>query len=84
MNVRLECIDHGHAPEQAAMLEQIRGNNGGREPLGVVKTLLYRPELFGGPFSDELDDVMRGPSDWSPGERELFAGFASLRNQCLF
>ena len=83
MNVRLACIDHGHAPEQAAMLETIRSNSG-REPLGVVKTLLYRPELFGGPFSDELDDVMRGPSDWSPGERELFAGFASLRNQCLF
>ena len=83
MNVRLECIDHGHAPEQAAMLETIRANSG-REPLGVVKTLLYRPELFGGPFSDELDDVMRGPSDWSPGERELFAGFTSLRNQCLF
>jgi len=83
VNVRLTCIDHGHAPEQAAMLETIRSNSG-REPLGVVKTLLYRPELFGGPFSDELDDVMRGPSDWSPGERELFAGFTSLRNQCLF
>jgi hypothetical protein len=83
LNVRLECIDHGHAPEQAAMLAEIR-ERGGREPLGVVKTLLYRPELFGGPFSDELDDVMRGPSDWSPGERELFAGFASSLNQCLF
>jgi hypothetical protein len=84
VNVRLECIDHGHAPEQAAMLAEIRERGGGREPLGVVKTLLYRPELFGGPFSDELDDVMRGPSDWSPGERELFAGFASSLNQCLF
>jgi len=83
VNVRLECIDHGHAPEQAAMLQMIREQSG-REPLGVVKTLLYRPELFGGPFSDELDDVMRGPSDWSAGERELFAGFTSLRNQCLF
>ncbi len=67
MNVRLECIDHGHAPEQAAMLAEIRARMDGREPLGVVKTLLYRPELFGGPFSDELDVVMRGPSDWSAG-----------------
>jgi len=83
MNVRLECIDHGHAPEQAAMLAHIREMSG-REPLGVVKTLLYRPELFGGPFSEELDDVMRGPSEWSAGERELFAGFASHLNQCLF
>jgi len=27
---------------------------------------------------------MRGPSEWSPGERELFAGFTSLVNQCPF
>jgi len=31
-----------------------------------------------------LDDVMRGESEWSPGERELFAGFTSLLNQCPF
>jgi hypothetical protein len=49
-----------------------------------VKTLVYRPELFGLPFSTELDRVMRGPSDWSAGERELFAGFTSLLNQCPF
>ena len=83
MSIRLEVLDHGHAPEQAAMLAEIRERTG-REPLGVVKTLLYRPELFGTPFSEELDRVMRGPSDWSPGERELFAAFASLLNQCLF
>jgi len=53
-------------------------------PSGVVKTLLYRPELFGRPFSNALDDVMRGDSDWSVGERELFAGFTSLLNQCPF
>jgi hypothetical protein len=54
------------------------------DALGVVKTLMYRPELFGEPFSEALHVVMRGPSDWSPGERELFAGFTSLLNQCPF
>lgn len=54
------------------------------EALGVVKTLMYRPELFGEPFSEALHVVMRGESDWSPGERELFAGFTSLLNQCPF
>jgi hypothetical protein len=67
--IRLEVLDGPHAPPEA---------------LGVIKTLLYRPELFGDPFSTRLDEVMRGPSDWSPGERELFAGFASHLNQCLF
>jgi hypothetical protein len=81
--MRLDCVDRGHAPEEAAMLAEIRERSG-NEPLGVVKTLLYRPELFGRPFSEALDRVMRGPSDWSPGERELFAGFTSLLNQCPF
>jgi hypothetical protein len=69
LSIRLQVLNGDHAPPEA---------------LGVIKTLLYRPELFGGPFSEELDRVMRGPSDWSPGERELFAGFASHLNQCLF
>jgi hypothetical protein len=81
--VRLEVIDNGHAPDEAAFLQEIRERSG-REPLGVVKTLLYRPELFGLPFSDELEICMRGPSEWSAGERELFAGFTSLLNQCPF
>ena len=81
--MRLEAVDRGHEPAEAAVLEEIRARSGA-EPLGVVKTLLYRPELFGRPFSDALDEVMRGPSDWSAGERELFAAFTSLLNQCPF
>jgi hypothetical protein len=81
--IRLSVLDHGHAPGEAAFLQEIR-ERGGREPLGVVKTLLYRPEQFGLPFSGKLEEVMRGPSDWSAGERELFAGFTSLLNQCPF
>jgi hypothetical protein len=81
--VRLAVIDSGHAAAEAAMLDGIRAQSGA-EPLGVVKTILYRPELFGGPFSEALDVAMRGPSEWSPGERELFAAFTSLLNQCPF
>lgn len=81
--MRLAVVDGGHAAAEASMLSQIRERTG-HEPLGVVKTLLYRPELFGGPFSEVLDDVMRGPSDWSAGERELFAGFTSVLRQCPF
>jgi hypothetical protein len=81
--VRLETVDRGHAPEEAAVLSTIRERSG-HEPLDVVKTLLYRPDVFGGPFSDALDRAMRGPSAWSPGERELFAAFTALLNQCPF
>jgi hypothetical protein len=81
--MRLSVVDSGHAPAERRLLDGIRAGSG-REPLGVIKTLLYRPELFGRPFSDALDRVMRGPSPWSPGERELFAAFTSLLNQCPF
>ena len=66
--MRLSVIDNGPAPEA----------------LGVVKTILYRSDVFGRPFSEALDIAMRGPSEWSAGERELFAGFTSLLNQCPY
>ena len=81
--MRLSVVDSGHAPEHAAVLDVIRERSG-NEPLGVVKTLLYRPEVFGQPFSEALEHAMRGESEWSPGERELFAAFTSLLNQCHF
>jgi hypothetical protein len=51
---------------------------------GVVRTLLYRKEFFGRPWSELTQQVMRGPSPWSPGEREIFAAFVSRLNQCVF
>ena len=81
--MRLAVVDTGHAPGEAAVLARLR-EAFGREPSGVVKTLYYRPELFGRPFSDALQHALRGPSAWSPGERELFAGFTSLLNSCHF
>ena len=81
--MRLAVVDTGHAPEEAAFLARGRAESG-REPLGVVKTILYRPDVFGRPFSDALHEAMRGPSDWSPGERELLAAFTSFLNECRF
>ena len=48
--MRLSVVDRGHAPEQAAFLQTARERSG-REPFGVVKTLVYRPEIFGQPFT---------------------------------
>ena len=52
--------------------------------LDVVRTFAHRPELFGAPFSQALQEVMRGESEWSVGERELFATYVSAQNQCPF
>jgi hypothetical protein len=50
----------------------------------IGQALQYRRELFGGPFSEFLQHAMRGPSEWTAGERELFAAFASSLRQCPF
>lgn len=51
---------------------------------GVVRTLRYRKGFFGQPFTDLTQAVMRGPSQWSVGEREIFAAFVSRMNRCVF
>ena len=81
--MRLQCLETGHVAEEAEMLEFIRAQRGA-EPPDVLKTLHYRPEVFGRAFSETLDMAMRGESDWTHGERELFAAFVSSLNQCPF
>ncbi|MBA2358675.1 MAG: hypothetical protein H0V84_09645 [Actinobacteria bacterium] len=76
-------MERGHEAREARALDLVREQRGA-EPPDVLKTLHYRPELFGRPFSETLDLAMRGPSDWSAGERELFAAFVSSLNQCPF
>lgn len=81
--MRLARVESGHEPRNAAVLDKFRELSG-REPVDVVKMLYYRPELFGRPFSAALDLAMRGESDWTPAERELFAAYVSSLNQCPF
>lgn len=56
----------------------------GLEPDEVVRTSLYRPGFFGRPFLRLVRAVMRGPSDWSPGEREMLAASVSNLNRCSY
>ena len=81
--MRLACLENGHDPREADALALVRAERE-TEPPDVLKTLHYRPELFGRPFSDTLESAMHGRSDWSVGERELFAAFVSSLNQCPF
>lgn len=50
----------------------------------VTRTMNYRSGFFGGPYSAFLHALMRGPSDWTVGERELLAAYTSYLNQCPF
>jgi hypothetical protein len=81
--VRLAALDHGHRRGARWFLTFIRLVSR-KDPPDVVKTLYYRPEFWGARFSSIVHDTMRGPSEWTVGERELFAAFTSRLNQCPF
>lgn len=80
--MRLAKVHRGHGLKDRLMLGVMRVL-AGHAP-GVVRTLLYRKAFFGRPFSELTQQVMRGPSAWSVGEREIFAAFVSRMNQCVF
>jgi hypothetical protein len=81
--MRLAAVEHRHRLPEKLKLGIIRLLSVRRVP-DVVKTLLYRPEFFGRPMCAWTQAVMRGPSEWTVGERELFAAFTSRLNQCVF
>ena len=81
--MRLHAVEHRHRLLERLKLLLISLVSGRRVP-DVVKTLLYRPEFFGRSMCDWTQAVMRGPSPWSVGERELFAAFTSHLKQCRF
>jgi hypothetical protein len=81
--MRLAKLDHGHTFKQRLLFRVIKLFSGFRAP-DVVKTLMYRAAFFGDAQSQLTHEVMRGPSAWTVGEREIFAAFVSRLNQCLF
>lgn len=80
--MRLAKVHRGHSLGDKLKLTLMRVM-AGHAP-GVVRTLLYRKSFFGAQFSELTQQVMRGPSQWSVGEREMFAAFVSRLNQCVF
>ena len=80
--MRLKGVQRGQGLMRL-LLPVISWKVGGRVP-DIVRTLLYRPKLFGGPFNDWIQRGLRGPSGWTVWERELMASFTSSLNQCVF
>jgi hypothetical protein len=81
--MRLRRLDRAHRLPQKLILAIIGLMNRRRAP-DIIRTLFYRPEFLGRPMSVWTQAVMRGPSEWSVAERELFAAFTSKLNQCVF
>lgn len=81
--MRLSIVESGHRLPQRLLLDLIHVITLS-EPLDIIKIFMYRPEYFGKPFCDLGHAVLRGPSTWSVGERELFGAFTSKLNRCAF
>jgi uncharacterized peroxidase-related enzyme len=81
--VRLSILDNGHGLGARALFRFIRTVS--RQPvLDVVKLVKYRADFYGNPMSAVTQEIMRGPSAWSIGDRELMAAFVAKANQCEF
>ena len=81
--MRLRCVERGHRlPEKIKL--GIVSLVMGRRASDIIRTVWYRPEMFGSVMNPWTHAAMRGPSPWTIGERELFAAFTSVRNQCQF
>lgn len=81
--MRLKNVSSGHSLGRKLLLGFIRVASG-RTPPDVVRVLMYRPDYFGDPFSQLVEQALRGPSDWTQCERELFASFTARLGDCEF
>ena len=79
--MRLQILDRGHSIPAKVLFGVIRLVT--REPVvDAVKLAFYRKDFYGaGPLTDE---AMRGPSEWSVGDRELMAAVVAKANECPF
>ena len=72
--MRLDILDNGHGRGTKALLGVIRVVS--RQPVvDAVKLALYRKDFYGA--GDLTQEAMRGPSEWSVGDRELMAAYVA-------
>lgn len=79
--MRLGVLDSGHPLVAKALFGVIRLMT--RQPVvDAVKLAFYRKDFYGaGPLTNE---AMRGPSQWSVGDRELMAAYVAKASECPF
>ena len=79
--MRLSILVRGHKFRTRVLLAAI-GLLSRHPVVDAVKLALYRPDFY--PAAGLTQEAMRGPSDWSVGDRELMAAFVSQVNRTEF
>jgi hypothetical protein len=79
--MRLPAVTRGENFGHRVTFALIRLMERRRAP-DIVRTLMFRSEFFGSKMM--FQEVLRGPSPWTVGERELFAAYVSKLNACEY
>jgi uncharacterized peroxidase-related enzyme len=81
--MRLDVLNRGYGPGTKLLFALIRLFS--RHPVpDAAKLVFYRPDFYGSRAKAFTHEVMRGPSDWSVGDRELMAAYVSQVNENAF
>ena len=81
--MRLDILNRGYRPGTKLLFALIRLFSGHPVP-DAAKLVFYRPDFYGAPAKEFTHEAMRGPSDWSVGDRELMAAYVSQVNESAF
>ena len=81
--MRLSEIDRGDTLANRLLIRFISLVSGMRLP-DAARVAFYHKSFFGVPMGAWTQAAMRGPSDWSVGERELMAAMVAKWNSCEF
>jgi len=81
--MRLDILNRGYRPGTRLLFALIRLFSGQPVP-DAARLVFYRPDFYGARAKEFAHEAMRGPSDWSVGDRELMAAYVSMVNGCAF
>jgi AhpD family alkylhydroperoxidase len=81
--MRLDILNHGYRPGTKLLFALIRLFSGHPVP-DAARLVFYRPDFYGARSKELTHEAMRGPSDWSVGDRELMAAYVSTVNESAF
>lgn len=77
--MRLAILDRGHRLGTKLLFAIVRAVS--RQPvLDIIKLVKYRPDFYRAQALTH--EAMRGPSEWSVGDRELMAAVVANANEC--
>lgn len=81
--MRLDILNRGYSRKTKLLFSVIRLFSGRPLP-DAAKLVFYRPDFYGARAKEFTHEAMRGPSDWSVGDRELMAAYVSKVNESVF